>query len=124
MLPRLAGPVGWTRFLKRAGKQDLTGGFTCTSIDQGTKSSGTFTLDMTAGAVQHCVNGGAFTLAPPSGHGSLILDITNNGSASTITTSGFTKVDGDAFDTTDTHAFRCYVSVGQTGSHLTVKRMV
>ncbi len=109
--------------LATPGGQNLTGGFTCTSIDQGTKSSGTFTLDMTVGAVQHCVNGGAFTLAPPTGHGSLTLDIANNGGAGVITTSGFTKVDGDVFDTSDTHAFRCYVSVGTAGSHLTVKRM-
>ncbi|MCK6452449.1 MAG: hypothetical protein L6R19_16610 [Alphaproteobacteria bacterium] len=109
--------------LATPGGQNLTGGFTCTSVDQGIKSSGTFTLSMTAGPVQHCVNGGAFALAPPTGHGSLTLDITNNGTAGAITTSGFTKVDGDAFTTTNGHAFRCYVGVGQAGAHLTVKRM-
>lgn len=106
-----------------AGGVNLTGGFTCTSLDQGTKSSGTFTPAMLTGGVQHCVNGGAFTLAPPTGHGALTLDITNNGSAGAITTSGFTKADGDSFDTTNTHAFRCYIAVGNLGSHLTVKRM-
>lgn len=110
--------------LKADTTADLTAGFTSTSVSAGTKSSGTYTFDPTAGAVQHCVNGGAFTLAPPTGHGAWMLDITNNGSAGAITTSGFTKVDGDAFTTTDTHAFRCYISVGNAGSHLNVKRMV
>lgn len=110
--------------LKADTTDDLTAGFTSPSVSAGTKSSGTYTFDPTAGSVQHCINGGAFTLAPPSSHGAWMLDITNNGSAGAITTSGFTKVDGDAFTTTNTHAFRCYISVGNAGSHLNVKRMV
>lgn len=102
----------------------LTGGFTSASVSAGTKSSGTYTFDPTAGGVQHCTNGGAFTLAPPATNGSWMLDITNNASAGAITTSGWTKVDGDAFDTTNTHAFRCTLSVGNAGSYLSVKRMV
>lgn len=101
-----------------------TAGYTSTSVSSGTKSSGTYTFDPTAGTVQHITNGGAFTLAPPSGHGSWMLDITNNASAGAITTSGWTQVDGSAFTTTNTHAFRCAMSVGNAGSYLTVKRMV
>lgn len=111
-------------YVPLVGGVNLTGGVTCTSLDQGTKSSGTFTPAMFTGQVQHCVNGGAFTLAPPTGHGTMNLDITNNASAGAITTSGFTVVDGDPFDTTNTHAFRCYITVGNLGSHLSVKRVV
>ncbi len=122
--PTTLSGYGITDAAALAGGQNLTGGFTCTSLDQGTKSSGTFTPAMFTGGVQHCVNGGAFTLAPPTGHGSMFLDITNNALAGAITTSGFTAVDGDPFDTTNTHAFRCFITVGNLGSHLSVKRMV
>lgn len=101
-----------------------TAGYISTSVSAGTKSSGTYTFDPTAGSVQHATNGGAHTFAPPSSHGAWMLDYVNNGSAGTITTSGWTKVDGDAFDTTNTHAFRCMMSVGNSGSYLSVKRMV
>lgn len=101
-----------------------TAGFISTSVSSGTKSSGTYTFDPTAGSVQHITNGGAFTLAPTTSHGSWLLDITNNASAGAITTSGWTKVDGDPLTTTNTNAFRCYMSVGNAGSHLNIKRMV
>ncbi len=102
----------------------LTKGFTSASVDAGTKSSGTYTFDPTAGGVQHVTNGGAHTFAPPATMGAWQLDYVNNGSAGALTTSGWTKVDGDAFDTTNTHAFRCMLSVGNSGSYLSVKRMV
>ncbi|RWF66836.1 DUF2793 domain-containing protein [Mesorhizobium sp.] len=103
---------------------NLTKGYTATGYSAGTKSSGTFTPDPANGNFQYATNGGAHTLAPPStGTGdsvSLVLDYTNNGSAGAITTSGFTKVSGDAFDTTNAHKFRCYITVGNAGSHLNV----
>lgn len=110
--------------VRKSGNQALTGGFTSASVSAGTKSSGTYTFDPTAGAVQHATNGGAHTFAPPATHGAWILDYVNNGSAGALTTSGWTKVDGDAFTTTNTHAFRCMISVGNQGSYLSVKRMV
>lgn len=108
----------------KSGNQALTGGFTSASVSAGTKSSGTYTFDPTAGAVQHATNGGAHTFAPPATMGAWMLDYVNNGSAGAITTSGWTKVDGDSFTTTNTHAFRCMISVGNQGSYLSVKRMV
>jgi hypothetical protein len=102
----------------------LTAGFTSASVSAGTKSSSTYTFDPTAGAVQHVTNGGAHTFAPPATHGSWMLDYVNNASAGALTTSGWTKVDGDPFDTTNTHVFRCYLSNGNSGSHMTVKRLV
>lgn len=98
---------------------DLTGGgFTSTSFDNGTKSSGTFTPAYSNGNVQHATFNGALTLAPPSGDGSMVLDITNGASAGAITTSGFTKVSGDALDTTSGHKWRLFISTGNAGSHL------
>src|SRR5690606_4995514 len=61
--------------LKADTSDDLTAGFTATSADQGTKSSGTFTPAFADRNIQHCTNGGAFTLGEPTGHGSLVLDI-------------------------------------------------
>lgn len=102
----------------------LTAGFTSASVSAGTKTTGTYTFDPTAGAVQHVTNGGAHTFAPPATHGAWMLDYVNNGSAGALTTSGWTKVDGDAFDTTNGHAFRCMLSNGNQGSYMSVKRMV
>lgn len=98
----------------------LKAGFTTTSADQGTKSSGTFTPDFAVRNVQHCVNDGAFTLGVPSGHGTLMLDIINGSSAGAIDTAGFDLVTGDEFTTNQGDKFRCFISVGHAGSHLHV----
>lgn len=103
--------------------QALTGGATVTSKDLGTQSSGTLTLDMGDRPLQHYTNGGAHTLAPGSVNGACVLDITNDGSAGVITTSGWTKVAGDSFTTTNTHKFRCHCSVGNAGSLLSVQAL-
>lgn len=90
----------------------------------GVVASGTFTPDPTKRGFQHYTNGGVHTLAPPAETCSVVVDITNNAIAGAITTSAFTKVDGDAFATTNAQGFRCYITVGNLGSHLNVKRMV
>ncbi len=101
----------------------LTGGARVTSKDLGTISSGTVTPDSGDRALQHYVNGGAHTLAPGSNTGAYLIDITNNGSAGAITTSGWTKIAGDAFTTTNAHKFRCHASVGNGGSLLIVQAL-
>lgn len=103
--------------------QVITGGARVTSLSDGTKSSGTYTPDPGDRPMIHITNGGAFTLAPGSNTGAYLLDITNNGSAGTITTSGWTKVAGDSFTTTDTDAFRCHCSIGDAGSLLVVQAL-
>jgi hypothetical protein len=72
--------------------------------------------------MQHCVNGGAFTLAPGTNRGAYMLDIENNGSAGAITTSGWTKVVG-SFTTTNGHKFRCHCSIGEEGSLLSIQAL-
>jgi hypothetical protein len=72
--------------------------------NQGTKTSGTFTLNRTNGSEQYYVNGGAHTLAPQSAEGTITTIITNNASAGAITTSGYTRVVG-SLTTTNAHKF-------------------
>ena len=101
----------------------LTAGFAVTDYDAGTKTTGTYTPDEANGNVQKFVNGGAFTLAPPTNSCTLVLQQTNNASAGTITTSGFTLVDGDSLTTTNGDDFLLYITKVSTFSLLTVKAL-
>lgn len=103
--------------------QTLTGGARVTSKSLGTITSGTVTPDPGDRPMQHYTNNGAHTLAPGSNTGSYLLDITNAASAGAVTTSGWTKVAGDAFTTTNGHKFRCSCSVGNAGSLLIVQAL-
>jgi hypothetical protein len=103
--------------------QALTGGVIVTSKDLGTVSSGTVTPDPGDRPQQHYTNNGAHTLGVSANAGSILLDITNGASAGAITTSGFTKVAGDAFTTTNGHKFRCSLSIGNAGSLLAVRAL-
>jgi hypothetical protein len=103
--------------------QTLAGGARVTSKSLGTVTTGTLTPDPGDRPMQHYTNGGAHTLAPGSNVGNYLLDIVNNGSAGAITTSGWTKVSGDSFTTTNGHKFRCHASVGQEGSLLVVQAL-
>ena len=102
---------------------NLTAGFSTTVHDAGTKSSGTYTPDQDDGNIQKAVNGGAHTLAPTTDNCAVIIQYTNNGSAGTITTSGFTLVDGDAISTTNGHDFFFYLTKANGFSLLTVKAL-
>lgn len=103
----------------------LTAGFVSDDNDHGTVTTGTVTPAPGTGEenFQKLINGGAFTLAPPASSCSVILHVTNNGSAGAITTSGFTLKDGDDFTTTDTEEFLCYIVKVNDVSHLHVKAL-
>ena len=103
--------------------QTLTGGARVTSKNLGTVSSGTLTPDPGDRQMQHYTNNGAHTLAPGTNVGSYLLDITNGASAGAITTSGWTKVSGAAFTTTNGHKFRCSCTIGNGGSLLIVEAL-
>lgn len=107
---------------KNVENQTLTGGAVVTEKDLGTKSSGTLTMDVGDRPLQKVTNGGAFTLAPGTNIGSTVLSVTNNASAGTITTSGFTKVTG-SFTTTNGHKFQCSIVVSAVGSSLQILAM-
>lgn len=113
--------------LKADTPDELTAGFSSAVYDAGTKTTGTFTPDQDNGNFQRAVNGGAHTLAPPADNCSLVIIYTNNASAGAITTSGFTVVDGDDFDTTDGNDFLCQIIKTNNGtsdfSYLFVKAM-
>lgn len=101
----------------------LTAGFASTPYSAGTFSTGTYTPDEANGNYQYATNGGAHTLAPPTNSGSILILYANNGSAGTITTSGFTMVTGDSLTTTNGHEFFFYVNKNNNGtgfSHLHV----
>lgn len=100
--------------------RQITVGYSTAVSDQGTKSTGTWAPDEADGAYQKIVNGGAFTLNPPTNQTAVSLLITNNASAGTITTSGFTQVVG-SFDTTDGNKFLCQIQKIDTVSILTIQ---
>ena len=123
------GPTGPTGpqpsgALLNTANDTITGaGFAATPINDGTKSSGTFTPTMLGGNIRRAVNGGAHTLAPPTGDGTMIIQYTNNGSAGAITTSGFTRVTGDTLTTTNGHDFLFFITQINGFSHLHVQAL-
>lgn len=105
--------------------QTVTGGARITPLALNSGSpvtSGTLTLDPGDRMLQYYTNGGAHTLAPGSNNGVCVVDITNNGSAGAITTSGYTKVFG-AFTTTNGAKFRCTSTVSNAGSSLDIVQL-
>lgn len=90
----------------------LTGGYTTTADNDGTKSSGTYTPDPAGGNMKRIVNGGAFTLAAPTAAGdyTLVVQITNTAGAGAITLSGFSKTTGNLFTTTNGHDFFVFIT--------------
>jgi hypothetical protein len=103
--------------------QVITGGARVTAKDLGTITTGTVTPDPGDRPHQKYVNGGAHTLAPGTNQGSYWLDITNNSSAGAITTSGWTKVVGSSFTTTNADKFACVAHISDIGSLLSVQAM-
>jgi hypothetical protein len=90
---------------------NLTAGYTATADNDGTISSGTYTPSPVGGNLKRIVNGGAFTLAAPTyaGDYTMIIQMTNNATAGTITATGFTKASGDPTTTTNGHDFLLHI---------------
>ncbi len=96
------------------------GAFQQTVYDLGTNSSGTETLSAVNGNMQSGINGGAHTLAPQSELSSIVVQYTNNASAGTLTTSGYTIVTGDSLTTTNGDDFFLFSTVIGSFKHLNV----
>tara|TARA_R100000544_G_scaffold36713_1_gene25576 strand:+ start:294 stop:698 length:405 start_codon:yes stop_codon:yes gene_type:complete len=96
------------------------GAFQQTAFDLGTNTSGTETLSAVNGNIQSGINGGAHTLAPQAQLSTIVVQYTNNGSAGTLTTSGYTIVTGDSLTTTNGHDFMMYSTVVGSFKHLNV----
>ena len=91
---------------------NLTGGYTTTADNDGTKSTGTYTPTPVGGNMKYISNAGAFTLAAPSASGdyTLVIQITNAAGAGAITLSGFSKTTGSPFTTTVGDDFFVYIT--------------
>jgi hypothetical protein len=109
--------------LVNGGSANLTAGYTATSYNLSTVSSGTTTLSAANGNIQHMTNNGAFTLAPQSSPSTIALEIVNGASAGAITTSGYTKVVG-TFVTTNAAKFQCVSCVTNSSSGLYITEVV
>jgi hypothetical protein len=102
----------------KLGELTITTGAQYTADADGTKSSGTYTPAYTTGNIKTATNGGAHTLAPQSGDGTIVIQYTNDGSAGSITTSGWDIVTGDSVTTTSGHDFMMYLTVVGAFQHL------
>ena len=101
--------------------QSLSGGANVTSLNLGTITSGTTTIDCGARPLQYLTDGGTFTIAAPAHDGSCMILITNTVGAVVPSFSGFTAEanHGDAFDTISGHKFTVTVwEINGTASYL------
>lgn len=101
----------------------FTKGYNATAYAAGTKSSGTFTPLPSDGNFQTATNGGSHTLGVPASTCSIVIQYTNNSSAGTISTSGYTKVTGSTITTTNGDDFLMFITVVGSFSHLHVQAL-
>ena len=107
--------------LKSNSAAHLSAGYDMSSAyAAGTQSSGTFTPSFANGQVQTATNNGAHTLAVPSNYGTMVVEYTNGASAGTITTSGFSVVNGASYVTTNAKVFQFFITVTPGMSTLTI----
>ena len=92
----------WRQIVSTANDATLAAGFAGTVVNDGTKSTGTYTPTYASGNLRKVSNAGAFTLAAPTAAGdyTMVILVTNATGAGAIASSGFTSFDGDSFDTT------------------------
>ncbi|MEN6536063.1 MAG: hypothetical protein ABFD89_20550 [Bryobacteraceae bacterium] len=91
--------------------QSITGGANVTTLDLGNLSGNTITPDPGDRPIQKITNNGAGTIAPGTNQGAYLLVVKNTTGAAAITTSGWTKVAGDAFGTATTAEYLCHCTV-------------
>lgn len=106
--------------------QAFTGGFHPTTSAIGTVTTGTTTVDCGNGPFQSLTNGGTFSVAMSANDGSCTVRVTNNGSAGTITLSGFSEGSntGDALTTTNTSKFDIYLTrIGGASPHYLISAL-
>ena len=95
-------------FLSGGGQLNANTGFAATIFDHGTVASLTVNLSAFNGNFQKVINGGAHTLVPQLEDSTLVVLYTNNASAGTLTTAGFTVTKGDSLTTTNGDEFFLY----------------
>lgn len=106
-------------------KDPSSGRFIGVSFNEALHHYDTVTLTYATGNIQHATNGGAVTINAPTAAGvyTIIVEIVNGASAGAITLSGFTKVDGDAFTTTNGSKFQLHVAKTNSAVSATVKAL-
>jgi len=114
--------------LKADTHDTLTAGFDSDVQAIGTVSSGTTTLEVDGAGEENfktLTANGAFTLAPPStsSNCTIIVQVTNGASAGTITTTGFTIVNGDTYETTNGNDYFFHVKKVGSFSSLTIEAL-
>lgn len=122
-----------TDFMKPDTTSALTAGFTATSYSGGTVtgSGQTYTPAAANGNYQHItLNGssltGTFTFAVPSSVTSIVVEVANGGSGAvgaTLSTSGYTKVTGDTYATTNGNKYLFCITKSNSYSHLHIQAL-
>lgn len=139
LIARHEGSGNWRvlTYLRAAGRplssgatDTLVSGFTATSTNGGSVTGSGQSITPTPGNVTanlqyYTLNGssltGTLTLNPPVSDCTVVFDLINGGSGSvgaTLSTSGWTKVTGDTYATTNGNKYRCYGSVINGNKHL------
>lgn len=90
----------------------LSAGYTTAAIDDGTKTTGTYTPSPAGGNLRRVINNGVFTLAAPvtTGDYTMIVKVINGASAGAISFTGFTRVIGDNLTATSGAKFFLYIT--------------
>ncbi|WP_422028177.1 hypothetical protein [Roseovarius sp.] len=114
--------------LKADTHDTLTAGFDSDAENLGTVTTGTVTPEVDGAGEENfktLTANGAFTLAPPStsGNCTIIIQVTNGASAGTVTTSGFTIVNGDDYETTNGNDYLFHVKKVGSFSSLTIEAL-
>lgn len=114
--------------LPASGQRTLTGGFDSDAEALGTITTGTVTPEVDGSGTENfktLTANGAFTLAPPStsGNCTIIIQVTNGASAGAITTSGFTIVNGDTYETTSGNDYFFHIKKVGSFSSLTIEAL-
>lgn len=129
------GAAEYAAFLRLSGNQTLTGGFlnTIYTISASvTGSNQTITPSIVNGHYQKAtLNGssltGTLTFAVPSaGDGSLVVQILNGGTGAvgaTLSTSGYSKVTGDTYATTNGNEYNFYITRINSFYHLHIQAL-
>lgn len=100
-------------------------GVTSTAVDDGTKTTGTYTPTPVGGNFRRINSNGTYTLAAPTASGdyTMIIQVTNGASANTVTFTGFNKQSGDSLTTTNGDDFLLYITKVNGFLHLHIEAM-
>lgn len=100
-----------------------TKGVKTTTVDDGSKTTGTYTLSEAGGNLRKFANNGAIIFDPPTNECTMVVKMTNGATAGALDVSNWTLVDGDDLTTTDTDKFLLFITKIDGESYLTKKAL-